>query len=181
MPIPNSNLSCNITGCNYCLTNNTCALCFGGYNLTNGTCNVLCNISNCFECFVGNNTCSVCEYGYYLSTVSGLCINASNQTSTYCTTNFGTFCLQCSYYTCTQCSPSYTINPQSTQCCPSPTLNYANCASYKIQWSNTTCSTNITCNLCNPGSLSLQLFPSSPLQCILLPCNLPNCINCYKS
>lgn len=38
VPIPNPVVTCNISGCNYCVTNNTCQSCMTGYTQVNNTC-----------------------------------------------------------------------------------------------------------------------------------------------
>lgn len=178
VPLPNPVVTCNISGCNYCLSNNTCQACMAGYNpVVNNTCTPECNIANCFQCS-STNTCQACAYGFYLST--NQCLNASNQSSTFCSNTFGVNCTQCSYYQCTQCATGYTINTNVGGCCPTPNYNYANCAQYSTQWGSG-CSVTITCTLCNPGAIFMQPFVSSPEVCVKLPCNITNCSYCFQS
>ena len=180
VPLPNPVVTCNIPGCNYCTTNDTCQVCMTGYNpVINNTCTPLCNISNCYQC---NSTtaCQACAYGFYLNTTSQLCVNASNQNSTFCSSTYGVNCTQCSFYQCTQCATGYTLNTNVGGCCPTPIYNINNCSQYSTQWGSG-CSVTVTCTLCNPGALFLQPFISSPQVCASLPCNITNCAYCFRS
>lgn len=185
VPIPNPVVNCNISGCSFCTTNNICYACMTGYTLntttvnttTTTTCTAQCNVTNCYQCN-STTTCYACDYGFYLS--SNQCLNASNQTATYCTNTFGINCTQCSYYQCTQCATGYTINTNVGGCCPLPNYNFANCAQYSTSWGSG-CSATVTCTLCNPGAIFMQPFVSSPQVCTKLPCTIANCSYCFQS
>ncbi len=48
-----SSIACNITNCDHCFSNNTCAACTSGYDfLTQGsnTCSPTCSVNNCYQC-----------------------------------------------------------------------------------------------------------------------------------
>jgi hypothetical protein len=48
----NTNISCNIANCLYCMSNNVCGYCSNGYDLDNSgvNCIATCNVMNCFQC-----------------------------------------------------------------------------------------------------------------------------------
>lgn len=124
IPIPT--IICNVAGCNYCLSNNTCSQCMNGYTLQNATCSPSCNVSNCFQC--SGNSCKVCAYGYYLNNQT--CVANQNQPGPYCSSTFGNNCAQCTYYTCTQCSAGNIFNTENNKCCPAPNYNMGYCSQY---------------------------------------------------
>ena len=69
---PIQNFTCNVTGCDYCSSNNTCSQCLPLHNSANGACQAkLCNITGCTECF-GQNICIQCEPEYLVS--DGSCV-----------------------------------------------------------------------------------------------------------
>ncbi len=99
--IPASGVTCNITGCNYCIQDNVCFACISGYSKSNNTCSG-CSVQNCAICS-NNLNCQTCQVGYYLST-NNTCLSTGNQPTSYCT-KFGN-CSACNYYACTQCATS---------------------------------------------------------------------------
>lgn len=153
VPLPSTPVTCNISGCNYCLTNNTCAACLTGYSSSNNTCTPICNISGCYQCS-SSFTCQICAFGLYLN--NNQCLNASNQSSTYCANTFGANCTGCSFYQCTQCTSGQSLNPNTGGCCPSPVYNFANCSQYTTEWGNG-CQVTVTCGVCATGAMPLQM------------------------
>lgn len=71
----NSGITCNISNCSYCLTNNVCAVCMSGYSINiNNNCINTCNVSNCYQCSPFSNTiCTVCQLGYLLNSIGTQC------------------------------------------------------------------------------------------------------------
>ncbi len=48
-----STITCNITNCAYCTSNNVCGGCASGYDfpsLGSNVCNPTCNVANCYQC-----------------------------------------------------------------------------------------------------------------------------------
>ncbi len=119
--------------------------------------------------------------GYVLQASGTSCVSAANQTVDYCQATFNSFCTQCTYYNCLQCSNGYSLNPYTGICCPTPPQNVANCASYQLTWSTSTCTVTVTCTLCSPGSLMVNAYRNSPPQCTSIPCSLPNCTYCFQT
>lgn len=152
-----ANMTCNLTGCNYCLQNNVCAACVAGYSLSSGTCAALCNITNCYTCS-NDTTCQTCAYGYYL--VNNTCPSAANQPASYCTSTFGANCSACSYYACTQCASGNTLvgGAANNWCCPTPNYNYANCQTYSTIW-GASCAATFTCTGCSFGTFLVSNYP----------------------
>ena len=59
-PYLGSCLQCQVKGCDYCKTPNTCSSCLDNYNLlSNGFC-LICDITNCNKCSE-NNVCQTCS------------------------------------------------------------------------------------------------------------------------
>lgn len=44
VPIPTTNIVCNISNCDFCTSNNTCTICVTGYSLANNVCSPLCPV-----------------------------------------------------------------------------------------------------------------------------------------
>lgn len=175
---PSTSVTCNLTGCNYCITNNTCFACLTGYTLADGACTALCTIANCVTC-ASNIQCQACALGFYVS--NGNCVNSSSQAASYCTQTFGTNCATCSYYQCQSCATGMSLNPNTGACCTSPTYNYANCATYSTSWASTGCTVTVQCTQCNIGSFLMYPYVGAEPQCSNLPCNITNCAYCFQS
>lgn len=175
--IPTTNIICNITNCDFCITNNTCQACLSGYSLDSNVCTATCTVANCQTCS-NNLNCQTCAYGYYLS--QNQCLSAANQPQTYCSSTFGA-CSACSYYACTTCSAGNSLNTVTGKCCPTPNYNIANCASYSTTWSPTACTATFTCTQCNFGTFILVPYPGATPQCTQLPCSIANCSYCYMN
>lgn len=174
-----ANFSCNVTGCNYCLQNNTCSSCTAGYSLSNGTCTALCSVQNCFTCADATN-CQTCAYGYYLQNAT-TCASAANQPASYCNSTFGAACTACTFYACTQCSSGNTLVGTGGQwCCQTPTYNIANCQTYSTSWS-ANCAATFTCTGCNFGTFLTSSYPQTLDQCTKIPCSIGNCTYCFQN
>ena len=173
-----SNLVCNIVGCSYCITNNTCSACMNGYTLNsnNNSCTASCSVPNCYQC-LNNLNCQTCSYGYYLN--NNNCVPVS-QSQSFCNTTFGSTCTACTNTICTQCASGTVINTVNGNCCPPITNNIANCASYSTTWGNTGCQYSITCTACQLGSILTAPFSGQP-QCLSIPCTINNCAYCFHS
>ena len=102
--------SCSLTipQCILCIDENTCGACAVGYNLTNNTCVLVCNVTDCAVCAT-STTCASCIAGYLLSADKQACtpiISIPN-----CVTSPGNG-------TCLICSPGYTrVNFQNLDYC----------------------------------------------------------------
>jgi len=104
-------ITCNVTNCAFCKSNNACAACFSGYDFSSSgsnVCSPTCSISNCYQCQEGNqNLCLTCSPGYSLSSNGASCSQIS-YSCTGCSSYNGTICYynpSTSQGVCTQCSP----------------------------------------------------------------------------
>ena len=169
-----STISCNISWCTYCSSNNVCAGCMPGYdfNSNNTMCVPNCNVSSCYQCNEGQDkTCNTCNPGYTLSSDQLTCTPMAVDCGTGC----GNATSNCVYNwvtntsQCMQCMTGYTLY---NGMCYEQTCSLFGCAVCE-NWN-----TPVTCAQCQQG-----LFPTQNGYCIQLNCEstTANCANCIEN
>ena len=103
-------ITCNITNCQFCTTNNICATCLLGttYNSTSNTCTPTCNTLNCYICNIvpGFTTqCLVCLPGYVFNPTTLQCLFIPITCGSSCSNNSCIINLNTLSGQCVACNP----------------------------------------------------------------------------